>query len=121
MAKLVRTPREPIIEHVSSFVIRCSFCDNHVRKDVAKNSIRGNGSDNTDEHNIRVAVSEIAKRDGWNFVLSTHDAVINVCPEHVYGAMNMGLLPDTRPKSTDDPVEDRDYDKPRMIKDIPQA
>lgn len=111
MKSFARTAREPIIEHVSSFVIRCSFCDNHVREDVLKSSIRGNGSDNTDQHNARVAVSEIANRDGWKFGLSTHDAVINVCPEHVYGAMNMGLLSDTRPKEKlvydMEPVEDK--------------
>ena len=103
MGTLRRVAQEPIIEHVSSFVIRCSFCDNHVRKDVLRSQARSEQRTPNDEYNTKIAVQEIAKKEGWKFGLSTHDTIMNVCPQHVYGAMEMGVIPDTRPKSMDDP------------------
>lgn len=79
-------------EHVfvSSFVIRCSFCENIIRKDVppSKNERHIDGLHlQTKNH-----ADELARNAGWKSGETTHGAQLNFCPDHVALAKEMGIF-----------------------------
>lgn len=75
-------------EHVSSLVIRCSFCKNIIRKDVppGKNERHIDGLQQAKNH-----ADELARNAGWKSGETTHGAQLNFCLDHVALAKEMGI------------------------------
>ena len=95
---------EFVCNHVSSFVIICSFCDKQIRRDVLNSNARCEGSGSrtqNDEYNTKLRLNESALKDGWRCTQTSQLTILNICPEHVAGAIEMGILPDDRPTERD--------------------
>lgn len=88
---MARIAKDFVIDHVSSHVIRCSFCTNKVRKDVPFNGDPVPRGRNPHEQTKR-DVSSQATEDGWKAGVSTHDIILNFCPDCVARGKEMGMI-----------------------------
>ena len=82
---------EFVIEHQSTFVIRCSFCEKHVRRVVpnySKEDIRSNRS----QEQTRKDAKDQAIAGGWRSAKTQHGIDLNYCPDHVSLGKEMGVL-----------------------------
>lgn len=70
-----------VVDHQQSFVIRCSFCDAVVRKDIPidQQTIRG-----LTHNTIKGQLMRDAVEKGWKYLVTVHGVTLNYCPDDKY-------------------------------------
>lgn len=84
-------PNPFVVEHQSSFIIRCSFCEESARVDVPQYDEKDSRFLNK-EVVARQQVAELAKQEGWKSTHTMHNIQLNFCPNHTNTAKEMGIL-----------------------------
>ena len=82
---------EFVIEHQSTFVIRCSFCKNHIRK-VVPNYADDDSRNARKQEQTKKDAKDRAITDGWRSAKTEHGTNLNYCPDHVSFGKEMGVL-----------------------------
>lgn len=91
-------PNDFVHEHVLSFVIRCSFCDRSVRKDVPDYDEQDSRSRHRERNTIE-AMQREAIDSGWKTGATKHGVTLNFCPEHKQNGVDLGLIKISRLES----------------------
>lgn len=78
-----------VIDHVSSFVIRCSFCEAMIRKDVPIDEKQSRGMTH---ETVKGSVAREARSEGWRSAVTNHGVTLNFCQDHVNTGREMGVL-----------------------------
>ena len=70
-----------VVDHQQSFMIRCSFCEAMVRKDIPidQQTIRGLTHDT-----MKVQLTRDAAEKGWKYLITVHGITLNYCPDDKY-------------------------------------
>lgn len=84
-------PNPFVVEHQSSFIIRCSFCKASARVDVPQYDEKDSRFLNK-EVVARKQVAELAKQRGWKSAHTRHGVQLNFCLDHTNKAKEMGIL-----------------------------